>query len=80
MTKLGGKLKQYLFNNIYAFDQTLNALLGGDPDETLSSRMGKRPKEHCQLCWLICRGLHLIDPMHCEKAVEKDRGNRNVIK
>lgn len=31
-------LARYLTKNAIAFDQQLNALLGGDPDETLSAR------------------------------------------
>lgn len=31
-------MRQYLLNNAIAFDQQVNALLGGSPDETLSSR------------------------------------------
>lgn len=74
------KLKTYGWNVLISIDQLFNAVLGGDPDETLSSRMGKRTREDCSVCYWICRGLHLIDPNHCADAVERDRGKRNVIK
>jgi hypothetical protein len=32
---------QYIFNIFLVIDQSLNALLGGHPDETLSSRLGR---------------------------------------
>ena len=34
-------MNRYFFNLLIAIDQLLNALMGGDPDETISSRMGK---------------------------------------
>ena len=80
MTKLYSKLRQYAWNWFILIDQAFNVLLGGDPDETISSRVSKRGKEHCIVCWWLCKALHLIDPGHCEKVAEKDRGSRSVIK
>jgi len=57
-----------------------NALLGGAPDETLSSRMGRakdRPKGFGP--WLartFCKGLDWIDKGHCDK-VEKGELERD---
>lgn len=34
-------MKKYLYNILIGIDQLVNALLGGDPDETISSRLGK---------------------------------------
>lgn len=31
-------MKKYILNNLIALDQLCNALLGGDPDETISAR------------------------------------------
>jgi hypothetical protein len=77
------KLDRYIWNNLIAFDQVWNTIFGGDPDETISSRLGKitvhRP-ESCKFCVFICYLLHKIDPDHCIKVVEKDRGGREVIK
>lgn len=57
-----------------SFDQLGNALAGGDEDETISSRAAKAARQRrrwgCLLCWL----LGLIDPGHCEKSIEPDRG------
>lgn len=32
---------KYIWNLLIAIDQLFNTILGGDPDETMSSRMGK---------------------------------------
>jgi len=41
---MANKIKKYLFNVSKAIDQLLNAILGGDEDETISSRVGKHYK------------------------------------
>jgi len=68
----------YLKNIGIAVDQLFNALLAGDPDETLSSRMGKAVRDgRCRLCEPICRLLDRIDPRpgrHCLMAIEEDEG------
>jgi len=58
-------------------DQALNTLLGGDPDETLSSRMGKRT-DTCAVCRFLCKLLNKIDPRHCKKSIEPDEGTRGL--
>ena len=59
-----------------AFDQLLNALLGGDEDETLSSRLGKDARRGRYVGCVLCKLLDLIDKNHCEKAIERDEGKR----
>ena len=34
-------MRKYLYNILIGVDQLVNAIFGGDPDETLSSRLGK---------------------------------------
>jgi len=46
-------LKRYVLNVLIAIDQLGNELIGGDPDETISSRASKR-REHCKLCHWLC--------------------------
>jgi len=73
--------RRYLWNVLIGVDQLGNALLGGDPDETVSSRMGKilgRRKHRCRVCRLLCRLLDKIDPNHCAAAIETDEGGRAV--
>ena len=64
---------KYIWNVLIALDQLANALLGGDPDETLSSRMGKRINT-CVFCRFFCWVADKIDPNHCVKSLEYDEG------
>jgi len=68
-------MKEYLYNIFIGIDQLCNAILGGYPDETMSSRMGKRvAKGESWLCHFICKLLNKIDKNHCIDAIEKDEG------
>lgn len=70
---------RYFWNILIAFDQLVNTILGGDPDETISSRMGKHVANgQCKLCRLICFLLDIVDKDHCTKSIEPDEGSRNV--
>lgn len=64
----------YLRNNLIALDQQLNALTGGWPDETLSSRCGRLGHRNPYKFWKV-----LIDalffwqgPNHCVNAYKKE--------
>lgn len=70
-------MKRWIINVLIALDRLVNALLGGDPRETLSSRMGKA-RERCPVCYWICRGLHWLDPSHCDDARNDDAGDRAI--
>lgn len=75
------KVSRYIWNFLIALDQLANTLLGGDPDETMSSRMGKNIRAgKCTLCKVICLVLNKIDPNHCEKSIESDEGSRQVTR
>lgn len=67
-------MKRYIWNVLISIDQLANTLLAGDPDETLSSRMGKRARKGDKFCKGVCRVLDLFDKNHCEKSIERDRG------
>lgn len=69
-------MKQYFWNLFIALDQLANTIVGGDPDETISSRCGKRVK--ITPCYWLCRALHLLDKEHCEESIEKGEGDRAV--
>jgi len=64
---------KYVKNNLITLDQGFNTLFGGDPDETISSRCGKRV-ETCKLCFYLCKLLNKIDNRHCKESIEKDEG------
>jgi len=70
------KLRHYISNLFVSVDQLLNTILGGDPDETISSRLGKsyydsRPAR------ILCAVLSYVfrEPRHCRKWIEHDEGD-----
>jgi hypothetical protein len=77
-------LWQWFINILIAIDQLINAILRGDPDETLSSRGGKalvriemgQGKPSDMKWYYLCRLLHIFDEDHCMKVLERDRGKR----
>lgn len=70
-------MRKYLINVLVAIDQLGNAITGGDPDETWSSRFGKY-QEKVEVYGWICAFLEIFDPGHCEKAIEEDEGDDQV--
>lgn len=69
-------MKDYLFNFLIAIDQLLNTILGGFPDETLSSRAGKARNNGKKWGCYFCKVLDAIDKNHCDKSIEWDEGHR----
>ena len=67
------KMRKYFWNILIAIDQFFNALFGGDPDETISSRAGKVQHKATWAKWL-CWALDKIDKKHCYEAIEEDEG------
>ena len=81
-------MKRWLWNVLISIDQTVGVILSpvlnlvmnpkhkfGDPDETMSSVMGKNVRNgSCRGCYAICKILHLLDPDHCKKSIEDDEG------
>lgn len=71
-------VKKYFVNLLIGLDQLGNTIIGGDPDETISSRAGKvittRAREEHGLWGWLCRALHLLDPGHCKDSIEHDEG------
>jgi hypothetical protein len=71
-------LGRWMRNVLVGVDQLVNAFAGGDPDETISSRAGKRA-DRCRLCMGLCWLLDKIDSRHCHKSIEADEGGRDII-
>lgn len=63
--------KEYFRNLFVSIDQLLNALTGGNPDETITSRCGKRIDSN-SFCRWWCKQLDKIDERHCHKWREDD--------
>lgn len=74
-------LGRYLHNLLYSLDQLGNTVWGGDPDETISSRLGKmsRAGRLRFLPRVLVRVLDRIDADHCIEAIEEDRGGRALV-
>lgn len=72
-------MKQYLINMLISLDQFVNTATGGDPDETVSSRMGKWNREKVggwrqKVSYGLCLMLNKLDKDHCEESIEEDEG------
>lgn len=65
-------LRRYIFNLLIAIDQLANAIIFGDPDETISSRAAKR--QHLWHWRQLGRALEWIDPGHLAASEEPDEG------
>ena len=67
-----------LWNILISIDQLANTILGGDPDETISSRAGKRQHEQV---WAkhLCKFLNWLDTDHCKLSIEKDEGEDQTL-
>lgn len=80
MQILPTKLKKYIRNNLVAWDQALNALTGGDEDETISSRVGKlqsKSRAACVFCKILA---FFLGKDHCNKSIETDEGSNTILK
>lgn len=67
-------LKRYFWNILIAIDQFGNAVTGGDPDETISSRAGKAMREGKAWGCVLCRFLNLLENDHCIKSIDPTEG------
>jgi hypothetical protein len=62
-------MKTYIINVLVSVDQLINTLIGGDPDMTLSGRMGRAVAEgRCRACGVVCWFLGKVDKDHCARA------------
>ena len=78
---MAGGLKRYALNVLVGIDQTWNAALGGDPDETISSRVGKASLRGewfaQQIAEPVIDWLFLVltgQTGHCRSCIEWDEG------
>lgn len=74
-------MKKYSYNLLLSLDQFINALLGGDPDETISSRLGKWAKAGKNSSGLkkpiydIANFIvEMFEKDHFNKSIEEDEG------
>lgn len=73
---IGAGITGWLLAVALGFDQLGNAILGGDPDMTISTSCGLRIEANAPTAmrWLfcepVCAVLHVIDRNHCADARE----------
>ena len=71
------KIQRYVRNVFVAEDQKLNAMMGGDEDETISSRSGKLAQKGITLPSRVIDffALHCFGQAnHCADSIEEDEG------
>ena len=69
----------YWVRVLIGIDQLFNAIFGHDPDETISSYLGKQARQYGgTIPWrrplnaLLYRLLERISPGHCDRSIEPD--------
>jgi hypothetical protein len=70
---------RYVWNLLIALDQLMNAILLGDPRETISSRADKARAEGKKWGCILCKLLDKIQTGHCASSLEPDVGSKAVI-
>lgn len=64
------KSKGYVWRVLVSLNQTLNAVTGGEADETLSSRWG-RTRSRKKFARFACAVLDKLQPCHCATSIER---------
>lgn len=73
-------MKHYILNLLVAIDQLGNAICGGDPDETISSRLAKLNRRGNKVGVVGCKILDKFEKGHCERVIERDEGKDQIFK
>jgi hypothetical protein len=78
VTRFIGK---YILNILITIDQLFNVLFLGDPDETISSRLGKLERKGTTFYFtrLVIDFLDGLDPGHARKSIEDDEGTEDLV-
>lgn len=69
-------VRKWLHNVLIGIDQLINAILCGDPDETISSRAYKMAQRG--FSWPMQTIDRLFGPGHCADSEEKDEGRNSL--
>jgi hypothetical protein len=72
-------LKSYGYNLAVALDEFGNAITGGDPGETISSRSAKARNNDRVWGCILCKFLNIFQKDHCDKALDPNAGAEAVI-
>lgn len=73
-------LKLFLRNILVSLDQLASVFLGGDPDETISSRVGKWSASGSKVGRFFEIILDSIfGKNHCKECIEADEGKEKIL-
>lgn len=79
------KICKYFWNILISIDQLGNTILGGSPDETFSSRMGKWARDGRndrglrKYIWEIANWVvEKFEKDHFKKSIEEDEGDQDL--
>jgi len=77
-------IKKYFYNIGLSGSQFINALIGGDPDESISGRCGKGARSGYKFWIYLSKIINFVSypfdgPNHCEKSIERDEGAARSI-
>ena len=71
---LSSAVKQYLVNILVGVDQLANAVLGGDPMQTISYRSAMAAATGKKWGCILCKFLGMIQKDHCKRTeISTDR-------
>ena len=75
------KIKQYFWNILLGLDQLVNVILGGMPDETISSRCHRKAKAG-QWFWKsaskVVDKIFFWDKRHCQSSFENEKVGKHL--
>lgn len=74
-------IKRYILNNAIALDQMFNVLLGGSPDETLSSRAYRTEQQNKifgRFFRPVIDSVFFFDPLHCYTSYMSELNRRQL--
>jgi hypothetical protein len=69
---------RYIKNILISIDQFINTICLGDPDETLSSRVGKA-RDKNEVFWArVINKIFFWQKNHCKESIEPDEGKDQI--
>ena len=68
-------MKNYVLNLLIALDQSVNAIFGGYPDETISIHAARDRNKGARWGCVMCKFLDLFQKDHCDRTIESKRAS-----
>ncbi|WP_017776701.1 hypothetical protein [Paraburkholderia kururiensis] len=73
------RLGRYFLNFAVLFDEAVNTVFGGSPNETVSERAAKARNAGRRWGCVLCGLLNRINPGHCDNALTSTIGDDAII-